>query len=110
MRLTITAHLELYHLTTLFKLGQNVFIEFPEIKNCPGLNCNTNYSRFVFNGGVMFLKIVTQSDKTQKSATATSQSSTVPEVFWYLQFYYCSVFIIIISIFIFIKLNKFFIQ
>jgi hypothetical protein len=74
VRLAVTAHLELHHLTILFKLRQNIFIEFPEIKNCPGLNCTTNYSKFIVNNGVMFLKIAMQGDKTQKTATATSQS------------------------------------
>jgi hypothetical protein len=31
VRLTIAAHLELYHLTALFKLRQNIFIKFPEM-------------------------------------------------------------------------------
>ena len=45
VRLAIAAHLELYHLTVLFKLRQNIFIKFPERQNRPGLICTTKYGK-----------------------------------------------------------------
>jgi hypothetical protein len=49
VRLTIAAHLELYHLAVLFKLRQNIFIKFPVIQSCYGLICTTNYVKSMFN-------------------------------------------------------------
>jgi hypothetical protein len=49
VRLAITAHFELHHLTVLFKLWQHIFIKFPETKNCPVPNYTANYTTSVFN-------------------------------------------------------------
>jgi hypothetical protein len=59
--LTIAAHLELYHLTVLFELGQNIFIKFPEMQNRPGIICTASYDKSMFNTRVMLLKIAMES-------------------------------------------------
>jgi len=110
VRLTIAAHLELYHLTALFKLRQNIFIKFPETQNHPGLICTTNYVKTTFNTRVTFLKIAMECTKKRKFATATSQSSQhFVKPCGINCSYHHTVFIIRIRDFMFAKLNKFFI-
>jgi uncharacterized protein with PQ loop repeat len=82
VRLTIAAHLELYHLTVLYELRQNIFIKFPVTQNCPGPICTTNYIKSMFSTTVMFIKIAMERKKKICHCHFT-EFATLREVLWY---------------------------